>query len=102
MPKNKSFSKPAEKMPIVWIKIPIILIQNYSKLPEKFKINDLKNLCKKENGMLFHRNTYQNWIGFLRQIGIVELKGRMYYKKYDKISEGASKWLKNKIVKYEK
>lgn len=94
-------SKKIEKVPIVWIKIPIILIKNYSKLPEKFKLKDIEKVCRKPNGKPFHRNTYQNWLNFLRKIGIIELQGRKYMKKYKKISEGASSWIKKVIEKYE-
>lgn len=91
----------AEKVPIVWIKIPFILIKNYSKLPETFKLKDIENVCRKPNDKPFHRNTYQNWLNFLRKIGIIELEGRRYVKKYKKISEGASEWLKKAVRKYE-
>ncbi len=93
--------KKIEKVPIVWIKIPIILIKNYSKLSEKFKLKDIERVCKKLNGKPFHRNTYQNWLNFLRKIGIIELEGRKYKKKQKRISEGASSWLKKNVRKYE-
>lgn len=93
--------KKIEKVPTVWIKIPIILIKNYSKLPEKFKLKDIEKVCRKPNGKPFHRNTYQNWLNFLRKVGIVELQGRKYVKTQKKISEGASSWIKKIVSKYE-
>lgn len=93
--------KKVEKVPIVWIKIPIILIKNYSKLPEKFKLKDIEKVCRKPDGKSFHRNTYQNWLNFLRKIEIIELEGRKYVKIRKRISEGASSWLRKIVGKYE-
>ncbi len=62
-------------------KTPSKLLQCYRALPDKFKLDDLKRLLKKKEGKPYHRNTYQNWINKLISMGVVELKGKTYYKK---------------------
>ncbi len=102
MKKEIEYIEAVEKVPLVWIKIPQILLKNYEKFPKEFKLIDVEKLCRKEESTSYHRNTYQNWINFLRKIEIVELSGKKYIKNYLRISEGAAIWLRKMCEKYEK
>jgi hypothetical protein len=62
------------------IKLPTGFQIAFEELPEKFKLEDLRRELKKITKKNYHRNTYQNWLNFLREAEFISLKEKTYYK----------------------
>lgn len=62
------------------IKLPTDFQIAFEKLPEKFKLEDLRRELRKITKKDYHRNTYQNWLNFLREAEFISLKEKTYYK----------------------
>lgn len=62
------------------IKLPEGFQDAFDKLPEQFKLEDFARELKQISGKEYHRNTYQNWLRFLKNSGFVELKNKTYCK----------------------
>lgn len=52
----------------------------FERLPNEFKLDDFRGELKKITNKEHHRNTYQNWLIFLRKAEYVELKDKTYIK----------------------
>jgi len=62
------------------VKLPKGFWQAYDELDSEFKLEDLKKELEKPGIKEYHRNTYQNWLKFLKNAGFVELNNRTYQK----------------------
>lgn len=52
----------------------------FDKLPDEFRLDDFRRELEKITNREHHRNTYQNWMSFLRKAEYVTLKNKTYTK----------------------
>jgi len=64
----------------IQLNLPEKFFDAYDRLPEKFKLNDLKKEFEQLSGKRYHRNTYQNWLKGLQKSDFAKLKGKIYQK----------------------
>jgi len=64
----------------IQLNLPEKFFDAYDRLPEKFKLNDLKKEFEQLSGKRYHRNTYQNWLKGLQKAAFAKLKGKIYQK----------------------
>lgn len=62
------------------IKLPKDFQTAFEKVPEKFKLEDLRRELRKITKRDYHRNTYQNWLNLLKKAEFISLKEKTYYK----------------------
>jgi hypothetical protein len=62
------------------INLPDSFFQAYDALSAKFKLDDFRKEFTKITKKSYHRNTYQNWLRELQDIGFIKLAGKFYIK----------------------
>ena len=58
------------------VRLPEGFQEAFERLPEKFKLEDLRRELKKITKKDYHRNTYQNWLRFLKKAEFIKLKNK--------------------------